>query len=282
MMDILVPSRVSAKSGEAQVRLKEDKFLRMPLSVPPFPEQKRLVAKIERLAALVEEACTVRRAAEREVHALIQSHSRKVFESLTSHPTSPLENVCLEITDCLHSNPVYADEGIPTVRSPDVGWGTLRLDTARRTSEKEYQRRTVRSEPRRGDIILVREGGGTGKAGLVEEGMRLSLGQRVMQLRPDTAQIDPKFFLLQWLSPPIQEDRIAALSKGSASPHLNIGAIRKFPLVLPPLEVQRRVTRHLDAIRDQAARLGSQHRHNTAYLDAIMPSILDRAFDGAL
>ena len=62
-----------------------------------------------------------------------------------------LEDVRSAIIDNLHSNPVYAEDGVPCVRSPDVGWGTLDLTTARRTTEEEvYERRTsARGAPRR-------------------------------------------------------------------------------------------------------------------------------------
>ena len=274
----------SASEGTTnRVRLKEDKFLRMPLSLPPLSEQQRIVTKIERLAELVDDARTVRQAVDRDLRAILQSEARRVFDGLSKeYPSRTIENVCLEIIDCLHSNPVYSEFGPPTVRSPDVGWGRLLLESARRTSEQEYLRRTVRSEPRPGDIILVREGGGTGKAGLVEEGMRLSLGQRVMQLRPDPAQVDPVFLLQQWLSPRIQEDHIAVLSKGSASPHLNIGAIRKFQVAVPPRDMQNRVIRHLSTVREGAERLGAQHAKAGRSLDAIIPALLDRAFKGEL
>jgi hypothetical protein len=66
-----------------------------------------------------------------------------------------LFEVCDAIIDNLHSNPVYADKGVPCVRSPDVGWGTLNLATALRTDEAEYTRRTVRGEPAVDDIVLV-------------------------------------------------------------------------------------------------------------------------------
>src|SRR5205823_1919579 len=113
----------------------------------------------------------------------------------------PLECACAAIIDNLHSNPAYADEGVSCVRSPDVGWGTLHLDRTLKTSEAEYVHRTVRGEPTVDDIVLVREGGGTGKAAIVKEGQRFSLGQRVMMIRPDKSQVLPKFFLYQLLSP---------------------------------------------------------------------------------
>src|SRR5262249_29849687 len=109
--------------------------------------------------------------------ALTKSAMRSVFKDLPKGATT-LQEVCTAIIDCLHSNPVYADDGIPTVRSPDVGWGNLYLHTALKTDEAEYRRRTSRGEPTPGDIVVVREGGGTGKAGIVEEGQRFSLGPK--------------------------------------------------------------------------------------------------------
>ncbi len=207
---------------------------------------------------------------------------RQAFDRGRHREVAALQSACSSIVDCLHSNPVYADEGVPTVRSPDVGWGTLNVAGAKRTSEAEYQRRTRRSEPMPGDIILVREGGGTGKAGIVQEGERCSLGQRVMMLRVDEEKVWPKFLLYQWLSPHIQEEQLAPMIKGSASPHLNIKYVRRFSLLLPPLPEQRRIVAHLDALQAKVDSLKALHTQTTAELDALLPSVLDKAFKGEL
>jgi type I restriction enzyme S subunit len=175
-----------------------------------------------------------------------------------------------------------AESGIPCVRSPDVGYGTLNLDGAQRTDEEEYRRRTVRGEPQVDDIVFVREGGGTGKCAVVLPGQRFSLGQRVMMLRPDTERIVPRFFLHQLLSPLVQEEQIAPLCKGSASPHLNIGTLRKFTLRLPSLPEQRRIVAELDALQAEVDSLKRLQVEAAAELDALLPSILDRAFKGEL
>jgi hypothetical protein len=94
--------------------------------------------------------------------------------------------------------------------------------------------------------------------------------------------VDPRFLLQQWLSPRIQDDHIAPLTKGSASPHLNISSIREFPIVTPPLELQRLVVRRLDAFRAAGGRAASVPVRIAAELDALVPAILDRAFKGEL
>ena len=217
-----------------------------------------------------------------EADFLLAAGMRLAFTAERRWQVVPLENACAEITDCLHSNPVYADDGVPTVRSPDVGWGRLQLDKARLTSEAEYQRRTRRGELKPGDIVLVREGGGTGKAGIVEDDQRFSLGQRVMMLRPDTARVEPRFLLHQWLSPLIFQEQIVDRMKGSASPHLNIKVLRRFDLLLPSLVEQRRVVAYLDDLQAKVGWLKGLQAATAAELDALLPSILDRAFKGEL
>lgn len=274
---------IRASDGTTNRRyLQESKFLAMEVPLPSREEQRRVVARVEELVGKIEEARSLRQQTLEETGALTKAAMRQIFKPHEEYQEVPLESVCAAIIDNLHSNPVYADEGVPCVRSSDVGWGVLLLDTARRTSEVEYKQRTVRGEPMLDDIVLVREGGGTGKAAIVQEGQRFSLGQRVMMLRPDKGLVIPKFFLYQILSPSIYEDQILPRCKGSASPHLNIGALRKFRFFLPSLPEQRRIVAYLDNLQAKVDEMKRLREGAMKELDAMLPSILDKAFKGEL
>lgn len=264
-----------------RVRLKEDRFCALEILLPPLAEQRRIVARVETLAARVAEARSLRLLSGEETEALLTSARRAVIAGCGSC-TVALEDVCSAIIDNLHSNPRLAESGIPCIRSPDVGYGTLNIENARRTDEEEYRKRTVRGEPQAEDIVFVREGGGTGKCALVLPSQRFSLGQRVMMLRPNATKILPRFFLHQLLSPLIQEEQIAPLSKGSASPHLNIGALRRFTLRLPSLDEQSRIVAYLDGLQAQVEALRRLQAETAGELAALMPALLDRAFKGEL
>ena len=263
-----------------RVRLQEGKFMAREIPLPPLAQQRRIVTRIEELAARIHEARTLRKQANEEADALIIS-ARLAFVSESCGETVPLEYACAAIIDNLHSNPRLSESGFPCVRSPDVGYGTLNLEGAQRTDFAEFKRRTVRGEPKPDDIVFVREGGGTGTFALVRREHRFSLGQRVMIIRPDPTKISPRFFLHQLLSPLVQE-QIKPLSKGSASPHLNISALRRFNLKLPSLPVQRRIVAELDALQAEVDTLKRLQAETAAELDALLPSILDRAFKGEL
>jgi len=264
-----------------RVRLQEGKFLARTIHLPPYGEQKRIVARIDELDSKIREASQLREQAACEAGALWRASLRHIFVRHQYHQVA-LDSVCSAIIDNLHSNPRYADTGVPCVRSPDVGWGTLNLETALKTDETEYRHRTVRGAPQADDIVLVREGGGTGKAAMVAEGQRFSLGQRVMMLRPNKEMVLPKFFLYQLLSPLIQDDHIAPLSKGSAAPHLNIGSLRKFPFRLPFLDKQRRIVAELDRLQVEVEALKRLQAETDAEINALLPSVLSRAFAGDL
>ena len=268
--------RQASEGTTNRVRLQERRFLEVTVPLPPPIEQQRVVKQLERLSGYVDSARDTHLGAQRDLLALQPALLRQAFGG--REKTHTLGQLCSTVIDCLHSNPVYSDSGIPTVRSPDVGWGELKLSTARRTTREEYVRRTQRGEPQPGDMIVVREGGGTGRAALVPEGEELSLGQRVVILRPNSTLVDPRFLLLQWLSPTIQEDLIVPQTKGSASPHLNISALKQFPYAVPPLDEQRRLVDKLDELLNRVTRVRHHAVVAESLLAATMPSILTVVF----
>jgi type I restriction enzyme S subunit len=103
-----------------------------------------------------------------------------------------------------------------------------------------------------------------------------------MLLRPERKVIEPRYFLHQLLSPSIVEDQLEPCFIGTASPRVNIGALRKFNLVLPPLAWQRRIVAELDALQAAVDAVKRLQAETAAELDVLLPALLDRAFKGEL
>ena len=70
--------KAASEGTTNRVRLKEEKFLATTIALPPLAEQQRIVARIEELAAKIEEARGLRRQAEEEAEALLMSESAHI------------------------------------------------------------------------------------------------------------------------------------------------------------------------------------------------------------
>jgi type I restriction enzyme S subunit len=248
--------------------------------LPPLDEQRRIVARIEALAARVNQALELRRQAMEEVQIFWKSSLNDKFQS-KSKSLFTLEDVCAAIIDNLHSTPKYDGNNYPCVRSQDIGWGTVNYATALRVSDEEFNQRTSRGEPQTGDIIFVREGD-VGRCAIVDGSQRFCLGQRVMMLRPNPIIVIAKYLMYQLISPPILEEQLRESMTGTTSRHLNIGKFRQIKFVIPPLDEQRRIVAYLDDLQSRVDALRRLQAESQRELEALLPSILDRAFKGEL
>ena len=257
-------------------RYKEQFFLKLEMPLPPIEEQRRVVRRIEQLAAKLTLVQRIHDRCCSEVRALRQRLMSKAFEPVGGQLRT-IESVCLAVIDNLHSTPKYAGDDFPCIRSQDVGWGSISFAGALRTDEVEFVDRTRRGEPRAGDIVYVREGD-VGRCGLVDGSRRFSLGQRVMMLRPDPAVIDSRFLLLQLMSPPVLEDQVLTAMTGTTSHHVNIKRLKQVRVVVPPLDEQRRTLTALDHFRTRLASLDAHLAGVSTTTTAVLPSAVSRVF----
>jgi len=83
-------------------------------------------------------------------------------------------------------------------------------------------------------------------------------------------------------SRPYLQERIKLRSRGDMIRHLVLREIRDLVIPLPSLPEQRRVVAELDALKAQVEALKKLQVETAAELDALLPSILDKAFKGEL
>ena len=262
--------------GATMKHVNRGEFLATTIPLPPLAEQKR-IARILDAADALRAKC---REALAQLDILLQSTFLDMFGDPVTNPMGwekpPLEDLCEKVIDCPHSTPRWSGSGVICLRTSNLGKGEWNWADTRFVIEEDYTERTRRSEILPNDIILSREGT-VGVLALVDEGMRLCMGQRLVQLRVNDSQLHPRF-LLNLLLHDLAPERLSRLMAGSTSKHLNVKELRKLPVLLPPLDLQRRFAVIVASVEQQKA----GQRAHLDELDTLFASLQSRAFRGEL
>ena len=284
---------------------------------PPAEEQKRIVAKLEELLpkvnavrerlnrvkeimkrfrqSVLSAACSGRLTEDwRENQSLTEDNKRgldgiepnrleigEASKLPASWTRAPLDQVCDEIVDCPHSTPKWAKDGEICVRTTNFLPGFLDLSQVRYVSKETSKQRTERLKPMPGDILYSREGGILGIACMIPEGARVCLGQRMMLMRTDATRCISAYLMHRLNSPQIQQ--IASeLTGRSASPHLNVKDIKKFPVLVPPLIEQGEIVRRVDSLFKMSDRIENLVEAGVVRAEKMTQTVLAKAFRGEL
>ena len=153
--------------------------------------------------------------------------------------TKALEDACKSIVDCPHSTPSYTSEdtGFMCIRTSIVKKNRIMWEDIEYIPEEEYIQRIQRKKPGKGDVIYTREGAILGIAAVIDRDCNVALGQRSMLLSPDRAFCTPEFISVAMNFDSFLDNALKGMS-GSASPHINVGDIKAFKMILPPIAQQ--------------------------------------------
>ena len=225
--------------GVAQkgIYLKEVSDIDIP--IPDISNQEIIINKLDKVKTILKHR-------QKEVLALdnlIKARFVEMFGDPVANDmgwdTLPLENVCKAIVDCPHSTPSYTNEdtGFMCIRTSIVKKNKILWDDIEYISEDEFAKRIQRKKPEVGDIVYTREGAILGIAAIIDRDCNVALGQRSMLLSPDIDKCTSEFLCVAMNSDSFFDNALKGIS-GSASPHINVGDIKAFRMIMPPIELQ--------------------------------------------
>ena len=201
--------------------------------------QKELVEKLDKVKDIIDK----RKKQLEELENLVNSRFVEMFGDPIINDkewnTWRLEEVCKKIVDCPHSTPSYTTEntGFMCIRTSIVKKNKILWDDIEYISEDEFIKRTQRKKPEIGDIVYTREGAILGIAAIIDREYNVALGQRAMLLSPNHDKCVSEFLCVAMNRDSFLNNVLKGIS-GSASPHINVGDIRNFKMIIPPINLQ--------------------------------------------
>jgi len=263
--------RAASEGTTNRVRLQEDRFLQTAVPLPPCAEQCRIVARIEALAAKIDEV----RAVHKEVIEDCEVLCRSILfndPACPAIPTAMSELVLLRVPDVsVAADGTYHFAGVYCFgRGVFAGEQKTGLDFAYRSLTRL----------RAGDFVYPKLMAWEGALGIVPpecDGLCVSPEYPVFAV--NTARVLPEVLDVYFRSPSAWP-QLAEISTGTnmRRRRLHPGSFLAFKMPLPPMETQLRL-REVKSRLDSLADVQSQ---SAADLNALLPSILDKAFKGEL
>lgn len=280
--DFVELCKAASEGTTNRVRLKEERFLALEILLPPLSEQKRIVARIEQLSAKIEEARGLRRRTVEESKSIVAGELHRRFVS--DENTWPFATVgdAADIIDPnpSHRMPVYAESGIPFISTVDfVGAEGIRRNTVKHVQVATYKEQVERCAFSIGDILYSRIGT-IGAARVLTDIWPFALSHVLVVVKPK-ATVLPRFILWYLRSDSIVSQASEA-TRSVGVPDLGIQRIRSFHMPLPCISEQRCIVAYLDDLQGKVDSLKRLQAETAAELDALLPSVLDKAFKGEL
>jgi type I restriction enzyme, S subunit len=253
------------------------------VTTPDIEEQHRIVTLLDEAFA---DIATAKANAEKNLQnarALCEGLMQSLFpeDDNVAEDAPALDTLCELIVDCEHKTAPTQENGVPSIRTPNIGKGRLLLDGVYRVSDETYTEWTRRAEPQGGDLILAREAP-AGNVAVIPDGMKVCLGQRTVLIRPKKSVFEPAY-LAQLLLRQNSQRRLLAHSRGATVQHINMKDIRAFKIgAIPTLADQQRIVSQVNELFDTEDRLVSIYRQKLTALDDLKKSLLHQAFSGQL
>jgi len=278
----------AARGSTNYAAIRPHHILNCEIPLPLLDEQRRIVSHVEELATRIETARTLRQKAADETEALIDSSRGSLFGETPGADWLPLSCYVSEIEN--GKSPQCESRS-----ANDDEWGVLKVGAISFGTFDEDENKALplglqfdpRYEVRPGDFLMSRANTTElcGACAIVlETRPRLLLSDKTFRFHfQQNVEIIPQWLDHAMKSPALR-DQIERGASGTSPTMKNISKQKVLALLLPPHSPseQNRIVAYLDRLQTKESNLKKLQSETAAELDALMPSILSKAFRGEL
>lgn len=251
-------------TGYASVRPK--RFLEVEIPLPPLTEQQRIVARLDRVAGLVEARARATAAMEADLQAMLAKAFARCIEDAPRRPMAEIAPLIRRPVE------IAPDSEYPELGVRSFGRGTFHKPVLR-GSDLSWQKLFHIEQ---GDLVfsnIKAWEGAFAVAGADDHGRVGSHRYLTCVPKPETATAD---FLWFYLQSPEGLGAVQAASPGSADRNrtLAVKRLEAIEVPVPPLETQH----WFDRLQAKARRIQSIRAASARDADALIPALLHEVF----
>ncbi len=269
--------QVEAQGSTNYAAIRPGHVLDYEMPLPHLDEQRRLVAQIEELAEQINDVKPLRQKARIETEALCGARMSVIFRGLLSEGAVPLDTVCkLERGKFSHrprNDPRFFGGNYPWIQIGEIE-GSNKLIKSWSQTLNEEGLAISKLFPR--GTVLISIAATIGAVGILD--FDCCIPDSIVGVTPEQ-DIDSEFmyYYLGFMRKNLEE-----IAPQSAQKNINLKILSVLPFPKIPLANQKKIVAELDILQAATDDLVQVQAEEAVELDALIPAILDRAFNGEL
>lgn len=254
------------------------KFLKeIEIPLPPLPIQKQIAEILDKADAL-----------RRKDQLLLDKYdelAQAIFIDMFGDPVKnekgwevkKLGEICNKITDGTHFSPPNTEKGIPYVTAKHLKKDVIDFYSNATYVSLEYHKEIYsRCAPKKGDVLYIKDGATTGVAAVNEYDFEFSMLSSLALIKPDKELLN-SYFLSTYLNHENVKDKlIREFMAGAAIKRFTLDKIKRFDIIVPPIEKQERYEMVWKRI------FSSTYLLKTNESNSLFQTLLQKAFKGEL
>ena len=276
----------ATSTGTRMPRANMNTVLDFEFPVPPLPEQKRIVAILDKAFDGIAKTKANAEKNLQNARDLFESHLNAVFSQRgDGWVEKPLESVAAILNGyAFKSTEFSAKEGVKCIKITNVGVKEFICNSdgyLPPSFAAAYDKVSVK----KGSVVLALTrtiiAGGLKVAVVPDEYNGALLNQRVASIIANDKYLNGAF-LFAYLSTQEVADYVKKQVNTLMQPNLSIVDLRSMPIPVPPRLEQDPIMEQIDGLREKTKRLESIYQRKIAALDELKKSLLHQAFNGQL
>lgn len=174
----------------------------------------------------------------------------------------------------------FGDEGVPFVTAKQIDHGTVCISEAPKLPKERADQLRI-GFAMAGDVLLTHNASVGDVAIAPTNAGNFLIGTSVTYWRCNPVALEPRY-LFYFMQSEYFQGQLEFIMKQTTRNQVSVLKQVNLWICLPPLLEQRRIVAYLDELRKNTHSLKALQADSSAELDALMPSILDKAFRGEL
>ena len=237
-------------TGAAQPQITRQSLAPIPIPVPSLAVQQRIVAELDRINGVMEDCRQLLRTLDTLAQSLFYDSFGDPISNPKAWPTQPLKDVTICITDGDHMAPPKSNDGIPFITISNINKDNNSIDFSDTffVPHNYYDSLPEYRKPIKGDVLYTVTGS-YGIPVLIDFERQFCFQRHIGLIRPKK-NLD-SIFLAQWCNTKSIKAVADRVANGIAQKTVSLNSLRKFPIILPPLELQQQFARRIEAIEAQ-------------------------------